>query len=55
MSLYFVFARQANDDRAHYDLGAVGHGVTVDKYDWTGHGAEGTRLQAISAGMTYDF
>jgi len=55
MSAYFVYARQANDVRAHYDLGAVGHGVTVDKYNWTGHGAEGTRLQAISAGMTLDF
>jgi predicted porin len=55
MSFYVVGARQANDVRAHYDLGAVGHGITVDKYNWTGHGAEGTRLQAVSGGMTYDF
>jgi predicted porin/uncharacterized coiled-coil protein SlyX len=55
MSTYFVYARQANHADAHYDLGAVGHGVVVDKRDFTGTGIPGTRLQGISAGMTFDF
>jgi predicted porin len=55
MSTYFVFARQANHPDAHYDLGAVGHGVVVDKRDFTGKGFPGTRLQGISGGLTFDF
>ncbi len=55
MSTYFVYARQANHTDAHYDLGAVGHGIVVDKRDFTGHGFPGTRLQGISGGMTFDF
>lgn len=55
MSTYFVYARQANHADAHYDLGAVGHGVTVDKRDFTGTGIPGTRLQGVSGGMTFDF
>jgi predicted porin len=55
MSAYFVAARQANGVDAHYDLGAVGHGVVVDKRDFTGKGFPGTRLQGISGGMTFDF
>lgn len=55
MATYFVYARQANHADAHYDLGAVGHGVVVDKRDFTGTGIPGTRLQGISGGMTFDF
>ena len=55
MSTYFVYARQANHSAAHYDLGAVGHGDVVDKRDFTGTGIPGTKLQGISAGMTFDF
>jgi predicted porin/uncharacterized coiled-coil protein SlyX len=55
MSTYFVYARQANHADSHYDLGAVGHGVVVDKRDFTGTGIPGTRLQGVSGGMTFDF
>lgn len=55
MSTYFVYARQANHSAAHYDLGAVGHGVVVDKRDFTGTGIPGTRLQGVSGGLTFDF
>lgn len=55
MSTYFVYARQANHSASHYDLGAVGHGIVVDKRDFTGTGIPGTRLQGISGGMTFDF
>jgi len=55
MSAYFVYARQANHADAHYDLGAVGHGIVVDKRDFLGNGIVGTRLQGVSGGMTYDF
>jgi predicted porin len=55
MSTYFVAARQANHADSHYDLGAVGHGIVVDKRDFTGTGIPGTRLQGISGGMTFDF
>jgi predicted porin len=55
MSAYFVYARQANHTDAHYDLGAVGHGLVVDKKDFTGHGFTGLKLQGVSGGMTFDF
>jgi predicted porin len=55
VSTYFVYARQANHADAHYDLGAVGHGIVVDKRDFLGPGYPGTRLQGLSAGMTLDF
>jgi predicted porin len=55
LSTYFVYARQANHADAHYDLGAVGHGIVVDKKDFTGSSFPGTRLQGISGGMTFDF
>jgi hypothetical protein len=55
MSTYFLYTRQANHAFAHYDLGAVGHGVVVDKRDFTGTGIAGTTLQGVSAGMTFDF
>jgi predicted porin len=55
MTSYFVYARQQNARDAHYDLGAVGHGIQVDKRDFLGTGFPGTRLEGISAGMTFDF
>lgn len=55
MSAYFVAARQANHTDAHYDLGAVGHGVVVDKRDFTGKSFIGTKIQGVSGGLTFDF
>jgi predicted porin len=55
MTSYFVYARQANHPDAHYDLGAVGHGLIVDKKDFTGTSFNGTTLQGLSAGVTFDF
>jgi predicted porin len=55
ISTYFVYARQANHADAHYDLGAVGHGIVVDKRDFLGPGYAGTRLQGLSGGLTLDF
>jgi predicted porin len=55
MTTYFVYARQVNHPDAHYDLGAVGHGLVVDKKDFTGHGFTGLRLQGVSGGMTFNF
>jgi predicted porin len=55
MTSYFVYARQANHPDAHYDLGAVGHGIVVDKKDFTGFSFNGTRLQGLSGGLTFDF
>jgi hypothetical protein len=55
MTTYFVYARQANHTDAHYDLGAVGHGLVVDKKDFTGTGFTGLRLQGVSGGMTFNF
>jgi len=55
MGTYFVYSRQVNHRDAHYDLGAVGHGIPVDKRDFLGTGFAGTRLQGLSAGVTFDF
>ncbi|MGI9101175.1 MAG: porin [Terriglobales bacterium] len=55
MTSYFVYARQANHADAHYDLGAVGHGLVTDKKDFLGVGFTGTRIQGISGGLTFDF
>ena len=55
MATYFVYARQQNHTDAHYDLGAVGHGIQVDKRDFLGTGFPGTKLQGLSAGVTFDF
>jgi predicted porin len=55
MTTYFLYARQANHADAHYDLGAVGHGLIVDKKDFLGVGFTGTRIQGISGGLTFDF
>ncbi len=52
---YAVYARQANHNGAHYDLGASGHGVTTDCHDAAGHCFEGGVLQAVSAGWMYSF
>jgi predicted porin len=52
---YLVYARQANHAGAHYDLGASGHGLTVDCHDIAGNCFSGTTLQALSAGFTFDF
>jgi|SRR6266446_1584444 len=52
---YAVYARQANHNGAHYDLGASGHGITTDCHDAAGHCFEGGILQAVSVGWMYSF
>lgn len=52
---YAVYARQANHDAAHFDLGASGHGITTDCHDQNGVCSTGGTLQAVSVGMTYNF
>jgi Gram-negative porin len=70
ISVYVVYALQANHRAAHYDLGAGGRAVTTDCHDATQIAAvnpdgtpngggpfcyTGGRLQAVSTGMTYRF
>ncbi|MGB7543750.1 MAG: porin, partial [Burkholderiales bacterium] len=52
---YAVYARQANHDAAHYDLGASGHGITTDCHDAAGNCFAGATVTAVSVGMTYNF
>ncbi len=54
---YLVYARQANHNAAHFDLGASGHGITTDCHDGAIDAtcSTGGTVQAISLGMTYDF
>ncbi len=70
-SIYAVYARQMNENGAHYDLGAGNHGIAYDCHDGnpvgdltgpgpTAYGAggrcwTGATLQAFSLGMTYNF
>ena len=71
LSTYLNYAMTDNHRDAHYDLGAGGHGVTVDCHDSTPmaafdpttggvtntgpHCFAGGRLQGISAGVDYRF
>jgi hypothetical protein len=71
VSFYVVYALQANQSAAHYDLGAGGRSITTDCHDGSQiaavNGADGTftaggpfcytggTLQATSVGMTYKF
>jgi predicted porin len=52
---YAVYARQANHNGAHYDLGASGHGITTDCHDAQGECFAGATVQAFSVGMQYNF
>ena len=52
---YAVYARQANHDGAHFDLGASGHGITTDCHDAAGNCFFGGTVQAVSVGAIYDF
>ncbi|WP_432258255.1 porin [Cupriavidus sp. TMH.W2] len=52
---YLVGAIMKNQQGAHYDLGAGGHGAVVDCKDATGTCFSGTTIKAVSTGMTYDF
>lgn len=52
---YLVYAEQRNHPGAHYDLGASGHGVTVDCHDAAGNCFSGATLKAVSVGLTYNF
>lgn len=52
---YLVYARMANNNGAHYDLGASGHGITTDCHDAAGNCYAGATLQAVSVGMTHNF
>ena len=71
LSTYLNYAMTDNHRDAHYDLGAGGHGVTVDCHDSTPlaafdpttggvtntgpHCFAGGRLQGVSAGVNYRF
>jgi predicted porin len=71
LSYYLSYAMTDNHADAHYDLGAGGHGVTVDCHDSTPmaafdpttggvtnsgpHCFAGGRLQGFSVGVTYKF
>jgi predicted porin len=71
ISFYIVYAMQANQPAAHYDLGAGGRSITTDCHDGSQIGAvnqsdgtyagggpfcyTGGTLQAVSVGMTYKF
>ena len=55
---YLVYARMANNNGAHYDLGASGHGITTDCHDANPAGVAcyaGATVQAVSVGMTHNF
>jgi hypothetical protein len=54
-NFYAVYAMQNNHPDAHFDLGASGHGITTDCHDADGHCFPGTKLQAFSVGMQYNF
>ncbi len=54
-SVYLVYARQMNHDGAHYDLGAVTHGIAYDGKDGLGNTFAGSTIEAASVGMTYNF
>ncbi len=57
-SVYFDYAAQINANGAHYDLGAVTHGIAYDgkeSSDPTGRTFAGSTLQVASVGMTYNF
>jgi predicted porin len=64
-TIYFVYAMMKNQDGAHYDLGASGHGLMTDCHDgalpaggFSGGGGicfTGATLQAASVGLTHDF
>lgn len=54
-SVYLVGAEQLNHPGAHYDLGASGHGITIDDKDEYGNQFAGRNLQAIEIGVTYKF
>jgi len=54
-NVYAVYAMQDNHSGAHYDLGASGHGITTDCHDANGNCFPGTKLQALSVGMQYNF
>ncbi|HYL90501.1 MAG TPA: porin [Burkholderiales bacterium] len=55
---YAVAATQRNHKDAHFDLGASGHGATIDCHDNTLPSQTcypGNIIKAISVGFTYDF
>src|SRR2546426_1165438 len=54
-TVYFVFAQQKNHRGAHYDIGANGHTAVVDDKDGGGNAFAGTKIRAVSGGVTYDF
>ena len=57
-TVYAVAATQRNHIDAHYDLGASGHGATIDCHDNTLPSQvcyPGNKISAFSVGMTYDF
>jgi predicted porin len=53
--VYLTFSDMVNEEGAHFDLGASGHGAKVDCKDQTGACFTGTTIKAITLGMNYRF
>ena len=53
--LYLTATEVINDEGAHYDLGASGHGAKVDCKDEANKCFTGTHIQALTLGMDYRF
>jgi predicted porin len=53
--VYLTFSDMVNEEGAHFDLGASGHGAKVDCKDQTSACFTGTTIKAITLGMNYRF
>jgi len=53
--VYLTFTDMVNEEGAHFDLGASGHGAKVDCKDETGACFTGTTIKAVTLGMNYRF
>ena len=53
--VYFTFSDMVNQEGAHFDLGASGHGAKIDCKDETGACFTGTTIKAFTLGMNYRF
>ena len=53
--VYLTFTDMVNEEGAHFDLGASGHGAKIDCKDQTGACFTGTTIKAITVGMNYKF
>jgi predicted porin len=53
--IYLTATEMVNQEGAHFDLGASGHGAKVDCKDQTGACFTGTRIKAVTVGMNFRF